>query len=42
MNKTILITGRYEAGEDAVQILAHRRVVDDDAFFAGIKEQFGG
>jgi NAD(P)-dependent dehydrogenase (short-subunit alcohol dehydrogenase family) len=33
---------RYEAGEDAVQMLATRRAVDDAAFFAGMKAQFGG
>jgi NAD(P)-dependent dehydrogenase (short-subunit alcohol dehydrogenase family) len=33
---------RYGAGEDAVQLLASRRAVDDDAFFAGMKAEFGG
>jgi len=32
---------RYEAGQDAVQILSGRRAVDDDVFIAGIKAQFG-
>jgi NAD(P)-dependent dehydrogenase (short-subunit alcohol dehydrogenase family) len=33
---------RYEAGADAVQMLATRRAVDDATFFAGMKAQFGG
>jgi len=33
---------RYEAGADAVQILANRRSVDDRTFFAGMQAQFGG
>jgi NAD(P)-dependent dehydrogenase (short-subunit alcohol dehydrogenase family) len=32
---------RYEAGADAVQILAGRRMADDASFFAGMKAQFG-
>ena len=32
---------RYEAGEDAVALLAHRRSADDATFFAGLREQFG-
>jgi len=32
---------RYEAGADAVQMLASRRAVDDATFFAGMKRQFG-
>ncbi|MDF7814893.1 SDR family oxidoreductase [Hymenobacter sp. YC55] len=32
---------RYEAGEDAVQLLASRRAADDATFFAGIKAQLG-
>jgi NAD(P)-dependent dehydrogenase (short-subunit alcohol dehydrogenase family) len=32
---------RYEAGPDAQQLLARRRVADDAAFFAGMKAQFG-
>lgn len=32
---------RYEAGADAVEILARRRTADDAAFFADIKAQFG-
>lgn len=31
---------RYEAGADAVQILAHRRTTDDATFFAGMTAQF--
>lgn len=31
---------RYEAGTDAVQMLASRRSADDDTFFSGIKTQF--
>jgi len=33
---------RYEAGADAVQMLATRRAVDDATFFAGMKAQIGG
>lgn len=32
---------RYEAGADAVQLLAGRRATDDATFLAGIKAQFG-
>ncbi len=32
---------RYEAGADAVQLLAGRRAVDDATYFAGMKAQFG-
>lgn len=32
---------RYEAGADAVQMLAARRATDDTAFLAGIRAQFG-
>lgn len=32
---------RFEAGEDAVKVLAARRASDDASFFAGIKTQFG-
>ena len=32
---------RYEATEDAVQLLARRRAVDDKTFFAGMRERFG-
>ena len=32
---------RYEAGEDAVALLARRRSADDATFFAGLREQFG-
>lgn len=32
---------RYEAGADAVQLLAARRATDDATFLAGIKAQFG-
>ena len=32
---------RYEAGADAVQLLAGRRATDDATFFAGIRAQFG-
>lgn len=32
---------RYEAGADAVQMLAGRRAADDATFFAGMKAQFG-
>ena len=32
---------RYRAGADAEALLDHRRDVDDDAFLAGIKAQFG-
>lgn len=32
---------RYEAGPDAVQLLAARRATDDATFLAGIKSQFG-
>jgi NAD(P)-dependent dehydrogenase (short-subunit alcohol dehydrogenase family) len=32
---------RYEAGPDAVQLLAARRATDDAGFLAGIKAQFG-
>jgi NAD(P)-dependent dehydrogenase (short-subunit alcohol dehydrogenase family) len=32
---------RYEAGADAVQILANRRAADDATFLAGMKAQFG-
>ncbi len=32
---------RYEAGADAVQLLAGRRAHDDASFLAGIKAQFG-
>lgn len=32
---------RYEAGPDAVQLLAARRAADDASFLAGIKAQFG-
>jgi NAD(P)-dependent dehydrogenase (short-subunit alcohol dehydrogenase family) len=32
---------RYEAGEDAVQILAGRRGAEDAVFLGGIKSQFG-
>ncbi len=32
---------RYEAGEDALALLAHRRSADDATFFAGLREQFG-
>jgi len=32
---------RYEAGADAVQILATRRASDDATFYAGMKAQFG-
>jgi NAD(P)-dependent dehydrogenase (short-subunit alcohol dehydrogenase family) len=32
---------RYEAGPDAVQLLAGRRASDDAAFYAGMKAQFG-
>jgi NAD(P)-dependent dehydrogenase (short-subunit alcohol dehydrogenase family) len=32
---------RYEAGADAVQLLAARRAADDPAFFAGLKAQLG-
>jgi len=31
---------RFEAGEDAVRILAARRAADDAAFFGGMKAQF--
>ncbi|OWQ91846.1 short-chain dehydrogenase/reductase [Roseateles aquatilis] len=31
---------RFEAGEDAIRILATRRVADDAAFFGGMKAQF--
>jgi NAD(P)-dependent dehydrogenase (short-subunit alcohol dehydrogenase family) len=31
---------RYEAGDDAVGLLADRRAADDDQFFAGVKVQF--
>lgn len=32
---------RYEAGADAVQLLATRRASNDASLFAGIKAQFG-
>ncbi len=32
---------RYTAGEDAKAIIAQRRELDDDTFFAGMKAQFG-
>lgn len=32
---------RYEAGDDAVQLLAARRAADDATFFAGMKARFG-
>lgn len=32
---------RYEAGADAVQLLAARRTADDATFFAGLQAQFG-
>ncbi|MCY3982710.1 MAG: SDR family oxidoreductase [Roseovarius sp.] len=32
---------RYRAGDDAEALLTHRRNVDDAAFIAGIKQQFG-
>ena len=32
---------RYEAGDDAGQLLAARRASDDETFLAGIKAQFG-
>lgn len=32
---------RYIAGEDAQQILGHRKAADDATFLAGIKQQFG-
>ena len=32
---------RYEAGADAVRFLAQRRDVNDAAFFAGMRAQFG-
>ena len=32
---------RYEAGDDARQLLAARRASDDETFLAGIKAQFG-
>jgi hypothetical protein len=32
---------RYEAGEDAVQMLAARRSTDDVGFIAGMKARFG-
>ena len=32
---------RYEAGDDAVALLAHRRSADDATFFADLREQFG-
>lgn len=32
---------RYEAGADAVRLLANRRAADDATFFAGMKAQFG-
>ncbi len=32
---------RYEAGADAVRLLAGRRTADDATFFAGMKAQFG-
>jgi hypothetical protein len=32
---------RYEAGEDAVQLMAQRKAVDDATFIGGIKAQFG-
>ena len=32
---------RYEAGADAVRLLAQRRDVDDATFFAGMRAQFG-
>lgn len=31
---------RYEAGADAIQMLANRRAVDDATFFAGMQAQF--
>lgn len=33
---------RFEAGADAVQVLAHRRAVDDATFFAEMRGRFGG
>lgn len=32
---------RFEAGQDAVALLAQRRATDDDTFYAGMKQQFG-
>ena len=32
---------RFEAGPDAAAMLAQRRTTDDDAFYAGMKQQFG-
>lgn len=32
---------RYEAGDDAVALLASRRAADDATFFAGMRAQFG-
>jgi len=32
---------RYDAGEDAAQLLALRRAVDDSTYFASIKSRFG-
>jgi len=32
---------RYEAGPDAIQMLAHRKVTDDATFLAGVGAQFG-
>ncbi len=34
-------TLRYRAGADAVELLNNRKVLDDETFFAGMKEQFG-
>jgi hypothetical protein len=32
---------RYEAGADAVQLLAARRAADDSAFLGGMRARFG-
>jgi len=32
---------RYEAGWDAIQLLAGRHAAEDKAFFADIRKQFG-
>ena len=34
-------TLRYEAGADAVELLANRKELNDEMFIAGIKQQFG-
>ena len=34
-------TLRYTAGDDAIEMLANRNALDDDAFIGGLKQQFG-